>query len=111
MTLQISDDNRVRTLTLNRPDVLNAFNEELYEATTIALREAATDPDVQRTVLDCAEQLIRPPVQLLTGTRVVGCRRPCQVQRPARLQLLRIDRWHRSARRTEQRAQGCPRPA
>src|SRR5260370_23325303 len=46
MPLQISDDNRVRTLPLNRPDVLNAFNEELYEATTIALREAGTDPDV-----------------------------------------------------------------
>ena len=29
--LQISDDNRVRTLTLNRPEVLNAFNEALYE--------------------------------------------------------------------------------
>ncbi|MDT7723362.1 MAG: hypothetical protein QOE94_4373, partial [Mycobacterium sp.] len=51
MTLQISDDNRVRTLTLNRPDVLNAFNEELYEATTIALREAATDPDVAVVLL------------------------------------------------------------
>ena len=33
MILQIDDENRVRTLTLNRPDVLNAFNEALYEAT------------------------------------------------------------------------------
>lgn len=46
MTLQITDDNRVRTLTLNRPDALNAFNEALYDATTIALTEAAEDPEV-----------------------------------------------------------------
>ncbi|AQA05368.1 crotonase [Mycobacterium sp. MS1601] len=46
MTLQIADDNRVRTLTLNRPDALNAFNEALYDATTVALRDAADDPEV-----------------------------------------------------------------
>lgn len=51
VTLQISDDNRVRTLTLNRPDVLNAFNEELYNATAVALRDAATDPDVAVVLL------------------------------------------------------------
>jgi enoyl-CoA hydratase/carnithine racemase len=49
--LHISDENRVRTLTLNRPDVLNAFNEELYETTAIALREAANDPDVAVVLL------------------------------------------------------------
>ena len=37
MILAISDDNRVRTLTLDRPEVLNAFNEELYHATAVAL--------------------------------------------------------------------------
>ncbi|AFM17599.1 enoyl-CoA hydratase/carnithine racemase [Mycolicibacterium chubuense NBB4] len=46
MTLQISDENRVRTLVLNRPDALNAFNEELYLATATALRDAADDPEV-----------------------------------------------------------------
>ncbi|WP_101946825.1 enoyl-CoA hydratase/isomerase family protein [Mycobacterium sp. 3519A] len=51
MVLQISDENRVRTLTLNRPEVLNAFNEELYEATAVALREAAADPDVAVVLL------------------------------------------------------------
>jgi enoyl-CoA hydratase/carnithine racemase len=49
--LQSSDDNRVRTLTLNRPDVLNAFNEELYLATATALRDAATDPEVAVVLL------------------------------------------------------------
>ena len=44
--LQKSDANRVRTLTLDRPDALNAFNEALYEATAVAIREAAQDPAV-----------------------------------------------------------------
>lgn len=51
MILQIDDDNRVRTLTLNRPDALNAFNEALYEATAAALREAADDPGVAVVLL------------------------------------------------------------
>jgi enoyl-CoA hydratase/carnithine racemase len=46
VTLQIVDDNRVRTLTLNRPEALNAFNEALYDATAVALNEAAEDPEV-----------------------------------------------------------------
>jgi enoyl-CoA hydratase/carnithine racemase len=49
--LQVDDQNRVRTLTLNRPDVLNAFNEALYEATAEALRVAAEDPDVAVVLL------------------------------------------------------------
>ena len=46
MTLTITDENRVRTLTLNRPEALNAFDEALYDATTIALLAAADDPEV-----------------------------------------------------------------
>src|SRR4051812_42021196 len=44
--LQIDDADRVRRLTLDRPDKLNAFNEALYDATTEALIAAAADPDV-----------------------------------------------------------------
>ncbi len=51
MILQINDDNRVRTLTLNRPEVLNAFNEALYQATAEALALAADDPDVAVVLL------------------------------------------------------------
>ena len=51
MTLQISDDNRVRTLVLDRPEALNAFNEELYRACAAALRDAADDPDVAVVLL------------------------------------------------------------
>jgi enoyl-CoA hydratase/carnithine racemase len=49
--LQVDDQNRVRTLTLNRPDVLNAFNEALYQATAEALQAAAEDRDVAVVLL------------------------------------------------------------
>ena len=51
MTLKIADENRVRTLTLDRPDALNAFNEALYEATANAIRAAAADPEVAVVLL------------------------------------------------------------
>ncbi len=51
MTLRIADDNRVRTLTLDRPEALNAFDEALYDATTEALLGAAADPDVAVVLL------------------------------------------------------------
>ncbi|OHV05508.1 enoyl-CoA hydratase/isomerase family protein [Mycobacterium talmoniae] len=51
MTLQIDDTNRVRTLTLNRPEALNAFNEALYDATAEALLAAADDPEVAVVLL------------------------------------------------------------
>lgn len=46
MTLRIEDDNRVRTLTLDRPEALNAFNEALYDAVAEAVYAAADDPAV-----------------------------------------------------------------
>ncbi|SON63047.1 Short-chain-enoyl-CoA hydratase [Mycobacterium simulans] len=51
MTLLIDDENRVRTLTLNRPEALNAFNEALYDATAQALLDAADDPQVAVVLL------------------------------------------------------------
>ena len=51
MLVEIDDANGVRTLTLNRPEALNAFNEALYDATTIALREADDDPTVAVVLL------------------------------------------------------------
>lgn len=51
MTLLIDDDKRVRTLTLNRPEALNAFNEALYDAATEALSAAARDPEVAVVLL------------------------------------------------------------
>ena len=51
MSLLIHDENRVRTLTLDRPEALNAFNEALYDATAEALLEAASDPAVAVVLL------------------------------------------------------------
>lgn len=51
MTLRIEDDKRVRTLTLDRPEALNAFNEALYDAVAEALFAAAADPDVAVVLL------------------------------------------------------------
>ena len=51
MTLQVADAARVRTLTLDRPEALNAFNEALYDALADALLEAAEDPAVAVVLL------------------------------------------------------------
>ncbi|MBB3634182.1 enoyl-CoA hydratase/carnithine racemase [Mycolicibacterium sp. BK607] len=51
MTLLIEDENRVRTITLNRPEALNAFNEALYDATAEALLAAADDPEVAVVII------------------------------------------------------------
>jgi enoyl-CoA hydratase/carnithine racemase len=51
VTLLIDDTNRVRTLTLNRPEALNAFNEALYDSTAEALLAAADDPEIAVVVL------------------------------------------------------------
>jgi len=44
--LNIDDRNKVRTVTLNRPQAMNAFNEALYHAASDALHNAADDGDV-----------------------------------------------------------------
>jgi enoyl-CoA hydratase/carnithine racemase len=49
--LQITDVDRIRTITLDRPDSLNAFNEALYDATTDALLDAATDNSVAVVII------------------------------------------------------------
>ena len=49
--LLVDDEARVRTLTLNRPDALNACNEALYDALTEGLLAAADDPGVAVVLL------------------------------------------------------------
>jgi enoyl-CoA hydratase/carnithine racemase len=71
--LTISDNARVRTLTLNRPDALNAFNEALYDALTIALRDAAADPAVAVVLITGAGRAFSAGTDLLEmGERVTN---------------------------------------
>ncbi|GAA4689745.1 enoyl-CoA hydratase/isomerase family protein [Nocardioides nanhaiensis] len=65
MVLQISDDARVRTLTLDRAEALNAFDEALYDATTDALLAAAEDPDVAVVLLTGAGRAFSAGTDLL----------------------------------------------
>src|SRR6478736_5059228 len=48
--VETSRDDAVLTITLNRPDVLNAFNAELHRALSAALKEARA-PEVRAVVL------------------------------------------------------------
>lgn len=49
--LHVIDEDRVRLLTLDRPEARNAFNEALYDAVTEALIAAAADPNVAVVVI------------------------------------------------------------
>ncbi|MFN2629975.1 MAG: enoyl-CoA hydratase-related protein, partial [Gaiellaceae bacterium] len=48
--VEVSRDGAVQTITLNRPDVLNAFNRTLHEGLAEALRQAR-DADVRAVVV------------------------------------------------------------
>lgn len=50
-SILISDAGQVRTITLNRPDVLNGFNMEMLIATSKAIRQAARDNAVRCLVI------------------------------------------------------------
>ena len=49
--IRIEDAERIRTITLDRPDRLNAFSEALYDAATDALIDAAADPGIAVVVM------------------------------------------------------------
>lgn len=70
MVLQVTDANRVRTLVLDRPDALNAFNEELYDATAQALLDAADDPGVAVVLITGAGRAFSAGTDLLEMHRI-----------------------------------------
>lgn len=63
--VEISTVRRVRTVTLNRPEALNAFNEELYDALAEELLAAASDPDVAVVLLTGAGRAFSAGTDLL----------------------------------------------
>jgi enoyl-CoA hydratase/carnithine racemase len=50
-TINVVDDARVRVITFNRPDALNAFNDEMYHEAGRALEQAAASNDIACIVL------------------------------------------------------------
>src|SRR4051812_29614927 len=71
----ISDGGAVRTITLNRPDKLNAVNSALAVALADALQSAAADDAVRVVVITgegrgfCAGLDLSEPPELPSGTR------------------------------------------
>jgi enoyl-CoA hydratase/carnithine racemase len=70
--LDITDGDGVRLVTWNRPEALNALNDELWDATRDALVEAQADPELRCVVLtgtgraftagqDLGEMMAPPP--------------------------------------------------
>ena len=51
MTVWTSDQNRVRTITLNRPERLNAFSNQMVADLAAALQQAVDDPEVSVILL------------------------------------------------------------
>ena len=59
--LRVDDEKRIRILTLDRPDALNAFNDAMYDAATDALLDAASAPTQRwRTDHDPPERAQNP---------------------------------------------------
>ena len=50
-TVLIADHGPLRTITLNRPDKLNAFNEDMHLALQQALGDASGNADVRAVLL------------------------------------------------------------
>jgi len=76
--IRVEDAARVRLLTLDRPEQLNAFNEALYDATTDALIDASADPAIAVVVITGTGRAFSAGTDVLemagrnTGTTVDG---------------------------------------
>ncbi|UGQ10303.1 enoyl-CoA hydratase-related protein [Yinghuangia sp. ASG 101] len=67
--IRIEDTDRVRIVTLDRPEALNAFNEALYDALCDALIEAAADPAVAVVLLTGAGRAFSAGTDLVEMAR------------------------------------------
>src|SRR5213078_320095 len=71
-------------------------------STSVGEGVLAADADVELARGDRVEDVLGAPVEFLARARVVRRRRAGQVEGAAGVELLRIDRRHRPARRAEQ---------
>ena len=70
--LRVDDHGRVRLLTLDRPEALNAFNTALYDATADALAAAAADDGVAVVVITGAGRAFSAGQDLLEMAELAG---------------------------------------
>jgi enoyl-CoA hydratase/carnithine racemase len=70
--IRITDAERVRTIAFNRPEVLNAFNTELYDATTAALTGAGADDGLSAVVLTGEGRAFSAGQDLAEMSRLAG---------------------------------------
>ncbi len=68
----IEDSDRVRTVTFSRPEVLNAFDTELYDATAAALDDAAGDDGVGAVLVTGAGRAFSAGQDLQEMARTAG---------------------------------------
>jgi 2-(1,2-epoxy-1,2-dihydrophenyl)acetyl-CoA isomerase len=71
-TVQCSGDNGVGTITLNRPDALNAWTRRLGDDMLAALEHHAADPDVRVIVFTGAGRAFSSGADLKAGGELVG---------------------------------------
>lgn len=69
--LLVEDFERVRLLTLNRPDKANAFNERLYHSAANALRDAEADDSVSVVVFTGAGRVYSGGVDITEMTAAI----------------------------------------
>ncbi|GEM_PF-2850901 len=72
------DDQGIATITLNRPDKLNALNTRLLDELDTAIRQARADRRVSAVILTGAARKVLPPVPIsrslpsLMPSRAIG---------------------------------------
>ena len=71
-TLLVDTSDGVRTITLNRPDVLNSFNLEMAQACADAFRACATDDSVRAVILTGAGRAFSAGQDLTAATPPAG---------------------------------------
>ena len=71
-TVEVARSDRVAWISLNRPEALNAWTYQLGRELTVALDEAAADPEVRAIVLTGAGRAFSSGADLKSGRMLYG---------------------------------------